>query len=54
MDTITLANLLKNQLLNNGIITLSGIGEIVVVDVTPPLVQLVFVLVLYSLQIFAA
>ena len=33
MDTITLANLLKNQLLNNGIITLSGIGEIVVVDV---------------------
>ena len=33
MDTITLANLLKTQLLNNGIITLSGIGEIVVVDV---------------------
>lgn len=33
MDTITLANLLKNQLLNKGIITLSGIGEIVVVDV---------------------
>ncbi|MDY3134591.1 MAG: hypothetical protein SOW22_04065 [Candidatus Egerieousia sp.] len=33
MDTITLANLLKTQLLNNGIITLSGIGEILVVDV---------------------
>ena len=33
MDTISLANLLKTQLLNNGIITLSGIGEIVVVDV---------------------
>lgn len=33
MDTITLANLLKTHLLNNGIITLSGIGEIVVVDV---------------------
>lgn len=33
MDTITLANLLKTQLLNNGIITLSGIGDIIVVDV---------------------